>query len=78
MLKESKLEVSVELGRVLLTCKELLDLDRGSVISLNKPTSAELPIRVEGLPKLLGQPGCRRGNQAIQVTRVCEKGEMDE
>lgn len=78
ILKETKVEVSVELGRVLLTCRELLDLSKGSVISLNRPTSAELPVRIEGLPKLYGQPGCRRRSQAVQVTRVCEKGEVDE
>lgn len=77
-LRETKVEVSVELGRVLLTCRELLDLGQGSVVGLSRPTSAELPIRIEGLPKLFGQPGCRKGNQAIQVTRVCEKGEVDE
>jgi flagellar motor switch protein FliM len=78
MLRETKVEVSVELGRVLLTCRELLDLSQGSVVGLNRPTSAELPIRIEGLPRLFGQPGCRKGNQAIQVTRTCEKGEIDE
>jgi flagellar motor switch protein FliM len=77
MLKEARVEVSVELGKVMLTCEELLDLDAGKVINLGRPTSDDLPIRVEGLPKLFGQAGSCRGNQAIRVTRVCEKGEVD-
>ncbi len=67
---DSYVEIVAEIGRVELTCGELMNLDIGSIINLGKSTSDEFVIRVEGVPKFHGMPGYSRGNQAIKVTKI--------
>lgn len=73
-LEEAPLELSVEMGNALITLNELLDLEPGDTIMLDKPCTSEMQIRVEGVPKYLGVPGVRHGNKAIQITKIVAKG----
>lgn len=72
-LMDSYVELVAEIGKVELTFEELINLDVGSVISLGKPVSDGLVVRVEGLPKFIGAPGYCRGNQALKITHVLER-----
>lgn len=69
-LLEAPMELSVEFGCSNITLQELLDLEAGDTIMLDKPCSSELVVKVEGVPKYQGVPGIRHGNKAIQLTKI--------
>ncbi|MEW6417086.1 MAG: flagellar motor switch protein FliM [Nitrospirota bacterium] len=73
MLMYSYVEIVAEIGKVELTFEELMNLEVGNVISLGKPVSDGLLVRIEGLPKFIGMPGYSRGNQALKITDVLER-----
>ena len=70
ILMESPVRLTAEIGRVELTVRDLMDLEIGNVISLNKSVSDELVLRIENVQKFLGTPGVSRGAQAIKLTRT--------
>lgn len=70
MLQESYVEISVDVARTILTVGELLELDKGNIINLNKAVSDGLIVKVEGIPKFAGYPGYSRGSQAVKITKV--------
>jgi flagellar motor switch protein FliM len=70
LLKDSPVELKVEIGKARLTLGELVDLDIGSVINIGRPATEELPVKVEGVTKFYGVPGYSRGSQAIKVTNI--------
>ncbi len=68
-------EVSVEMGSSTITLAELLQLSPGDTIMLESTHDGEIPVKVGGVEKFMGVPGMRRGNKAVQITRVIqEKG----
>lgn len=71
---EAPLELSVEMGNSRITLRELLELEPGDTIMLDKPCSSELGIAIENVPKYLGIPGVRHGNKAIQITKIYQQG----
>lgn len=60
-------EILVELGHAQITIRELSRLRAGTVITLNQPTDALLPIQVQGVVKAYGTPVVDRGAMAVQV-----------
>lgn len=70
MLMGCPLKVTAEVGRVELTFGDLMNLESGSVITLNNSISDELLVKVEDIPKFKGTPGFSKGSQAIQITKV--------
>lgn len=70
MLTDSYVNVSVEIAKTMLTVGELMKLEKGSIIRLNKAVSDGLIMKVEGVPKYVGYPGNSRGSQAVKITRV--------
>jgi flagellar motor switch protein FliM len=75
IIMDSSVGIAAEIGRVGLTFGELMKLEVGGVINLGKSTSDELTINVQGIPKFSGVPGYSRGNQAIKITKIINKGE---
>ncbi len=76
---DAPLELSVELGNSMISLRELLDLEVGDTIMLDKPCTSELMVKVEGVPKYLGIPGIRHGNKALQVSNILSnKGKKSE
>jgi flagellar motor switch protein FliM len=69
-LLEAPMEVTVELGNARITLRELLDLSPGDTIMLDKESSGEMLVKVEGVPKYFSIPGIRHGNQAIQISKI--------
>ena len=67
-LKEAPLNLSVDLGRLVITFEDLMDFEVGNVINLAKSVTDELVIEVEGVQKFKGIPGFSRGNQAVKLT----------
>jgi flagellar motor switch protein FliM len=68
-LNEAPLDIVVEMGRAALTLDELLRLEPGDTIMLDKDIRSELPVKIAGIGKFVGVPGVRRGNKAVQITR---------
>jgi len=65
--------LSAEMGNATISLRELLELKPGDTIMLDKPSSAEMEIKIESIPKYLGVPGIRHGNKAIQINKIIEK-----
>jgi len=66
-IKETKVEVCVELANTTLEVKDLLNLKKGDIIKLNKDIKSPLTLKVEGIPKFLGCAGVLRGNKAFKI-----------
>ena len=65
------METTVEMGNASITLRELLDLAPGDTIMLDKDSSSEMVVKVEGVPKYFGIPGIKHGNKAIQISKIC-------
>jgi flagellar motor switch protein FliM len=60
-------EVRVELGRRTLNLSELIALDLGSVLTLDRGENSPLPVFVEGRPKMTGMPRVVSGSMAVVI-----------
>jgi flagellar motor switch protein FliM len=67
------LDVSVELGKTQISGKDLLTLQKGDVIRLNRFASDPLTVFVEGVAKYRVEPGYRKGNVAGRITEIIVK-----
>ena len=67
-LKETKVQLSAEIGRLDLTFGDIMKFEIGNVLNLGKSSTDELILKVEDLPKFKGYPGFSRGNQAMKLT----------
>lgn len=71
-LYESPIEISVELGRTTILGKDLINLDIGDTIILDKDSSDPLIAMVEGVPKFKAKCGIHKGNIAIKIDEYIE------
>ena len=71
-LKQTNARISVELGRMAVTFKDIMNFEVGNILNLGKSISDDLIIEVEGAPKFRGKPGFSRGNQAVKLTGTIE------
>jgi len=62
--------LSVELGRTSISAQELLHLDVGDVVVLDKEMKKPVTMMVQGIPKFTAHPGKTRGNRAVQILDV--------
>ncbi len=72
VLKETYVNISADVGSMVLNFEDILNFEVGTVLKLGKPVDDDLIVSVEGLPKFKGKPGIRRGNQSIQLTGIVE------
>ncbi|MFQ5691764.1 MAG: flagellar motor switch protein FliM [Nitrospinota bacterium] len=73
-IQQVPVEVISQLGSAEVSVRELLDLEAGDVIQLERDVDVPLSLFVEGVEKLNGYLGARKGNKAIQVNgRVSKK-----
>jgi flagellar motor switch protein FliM len=66
-LKNTEVEVKVELGRGQITVQDLYRLKVGDVIPLGKDVSDPLSVQVQGVRKFSARPGVYGSNKAIQI-----------
>ena len=72
---KAQVPVEVELGSTVLTVSDLLELEVGDVVPLDRRISDPLPIWIGDQLKLLGEPGQISGQTAVRVTgNVREEG----
>ncbi len=73
ILKESYVNLEVEIGQAELSLRDLVNLDVGNVVTLQNSISDDLAVRVEGVRKMQGTAGYSRGNQAVKITRFLDR-----
>ncbi len=66
-LSECSLNITIELGGAMIKIKDLLNLNTGDILILDKPADENIVARIEGMPKFTGRPGVFRGNLAFQI-----------
>lgn len=74
-ISKSKIKLTAEVGGSTISVSELLNLQRGDVILLNKKVEDNLEIYVEDKLKFYGKPGIKKKNVAIMITDVLEEGD---
>ncbi len=67
-LRQAEVVLTVELGRALIKGKDVLNLNVGDIIQLDRSVSDTVILKVEGVPKYRGHGGIFKGNKAFQVT----------
>lgn len=67
--REVPVTVSVVLGHVPMTLRQLLRLQPGTVLALDQGRSEELAVQVEGATKWAGTPIQQDGMVAVEITR---------
>ncbi|MDH4100583.1 MAG: flagellar motor switch protein FliM [Nitrospirota bacterium] len=77
LLKKTHLDVFSELGGTTITVKDLLDLEPGDVLQLERNIRDPLEVQVEDKWKFTGYPVVYRGNKAVQVAACRTKGDSD-
>lgn len=67
--------IRVLLGQTAMKVDELLNLAPGDVLQLEKPSTAEMIVQVEGKNKYAGLMGQFKGKRAIRIRRPLKAGE---
>ncbi len=65
-------EIKAELGNAKISLEQMLNLEVGSVITLNNAVSNDILIKIENKPAYAGVPGYSKGNQAIKITKILQ------
>lgn len=68
VMRDVAVAVSVELGSVRLSLRQVLSLTPGTVLALNRNRSDDLPVLIEGRPKFMGMPMQDDGAIAVEIT----------
>ncbi|MCR6107061.1 flagellar motor switch protein FliM [Salipaludibacillus agaradhaerens] len=71
--KQAPLNLSVELGKSVITVDEFLHLGDGDIIELDQLIEESLLLRVGEEPKYLVQPGKMKNHVAVQITDIIEE-----
>jgi flagellar motor switch protein FliM len=72
-IQDVDLNVSTVIGKTSLTIRDLLQLQRGDVLCLDKPFESDLMVQVEGKTKLAAKSGLIGRKKAIRITKIVEK-----
>lgn len=70
-------EIKVLLGRAEISAGDILALEEGDIIQLDKRKDDLLPAYVAGVRKYMGSPGIHRGNKAFLIQRKVLDQEKD-
>jgi len=69
-LLECPVTITVELGEGTVKVRDILNLNIGDVIMLDRPVDEQMVAKVERVPKFQGRPGVYRGNLAFQILSI--------
>ena len=62
-----EIDVSAELGKLKLSLGELIALEPGDVIKLDRRQADSIPVRVGRVPRFTGRPSQRNGAYAVEI-----------
>ena len=65
--REAEVNITVELGRTMITGEDIMNLTVGDVIMLKHDVREPLEVKVEGVPKFKVFAGSSRGQRAVRV-----------
>ncbi len=77
-LRGSKISLEAQLGETTVTMDQVLKLNKGDTIQLQRYTSEPLPLEVEGIHKFDVRLGVSCGQKAVQIERVLERKKPDQ
>ena len=66
-LKESELNIRIDLGKTSISSRDFLKIKKGDVIVLDKRIEYPLVIDIENLPKFIAYPGKLNNNLAVKI-----------
>ena len=69
-LNESETEVAVRLGKATISVGDLMTLETGDIIPLDKEVSGEVSLEIEGVDKMNCILGVHKGSKAVQITKI--------
>jgi len=72
-LRDTEVDLKVELGKTEIDLQKLMNLKVGDVIPLDQEASGEFDVQVEGVKKFKAYHGTYHGAVAIQITRPIKK-----
>jgi len=68
-LEDTKVQLRVVLGKAEMTLNELIGVERGDVVVLNRHADDEVVVSVENVPKFLARPGRVSGRCGVEIVR---------
>ena len=77
LLRGAKIELEAVLGYAELNMKQVLDLEVGDIIKLNRPADDTVIVKVDGREKFIAEFGVRRYRRSIKIKEIL-KTEHDE
>jgi flagellar motor switch protein FliM len=77
LLRGAKIELEAVLGYAELSMKEILDLQEGDIIKLNRPADDTVVVKVDGREKFIADFGVKRYRRSIKIREIL-KTEHDE
>lgn len=75
---KSEVVIKAELGKGKITLEDLINLDVGDVIVLDKKIEEPIEVYVEGVPKILGKLGVFKNHLAIQIEKFLVQESQEE
>jgi flagellar motor switch protein FliM len=72
-LQNIPIPLSVVVGQTKLSIRDLLQLQRGDVLVLDKPHESDLSIKIGDKTKMAGKTGLIGRKKAVQITQIIEK-----
>lgn len=76
-IENTPVEVKAVLGETSITIRDLLDLQKGDVIKLDKKVDEDVDVYIGDVKKFCGIVGLKKNYLAIQVTSICKEGGKD-
>ena len=70
LLRGAKVDLEAVLGYAELSMKEVLDLQEGDVIKLNRPADDTVVVKVDGREKFIAEFGIRRYRRSIKIKEI--------
>jgi len=77
LLRGAKMELEAVLGYANLSMKEILDLQKGDIIKLDRPADDTVVVKIDGREKFIAEFGIRRYRKSIKIKEKL-KTEKDE
>jgi len=72
LIKDVEIPVSVEIGRTELAVRQILDLEKGSIVILEKESEEPMDIRVNGKLLARGEIVVVKDNFGIRITEIID------
>lgn len=72
-MQDLELEMATVVGKTSLTIRDLLQLQRGDVLCLDKSAESDLLVQIDNKTKMAGRSGLIGRKKAVKITRIIEK-----